>query len=319
MDIRKSPIPIAQSDADALCAFWGLIFGHSYDDCFPVLIGDEQGWNENTLYLAYEGDRLAGTCLLTQSKSVPEIAGLGEVAVLVTFRGRGIASALCERARDDFFHSGGQALWLATSNPTAFRVYHRLGWRRLANSNVMVCCADGSPEEWLTNYFSDPLRADVHIGSPADRIPMIPLILSPHDSHLLDINLGLFSTRYRLQESCMGLYPKYDDLQRNGGAWFAVREANQVVGLATACPAADGAVMIDGFMHYHYQPEWRTLMQEAIDHARGVGTAACCTVVSPIDDEKLRLYRGLGFREAGSAGTIDLLGNEVTAIRMELH
>ena len=45
---------------------------------------------------------------------------------------------------------------------------------------------------------------------------MIPLLISPHDWQVLDANTAMFSTRYSLQPSCMGLYRRYSAVAGDG-------------------------------------------------------------------------------------------------------
>jgi len=52
--------------------------------------------------------------------------------------------------------------------------------------------------------------------TPAARIPMIPLLVSPHDEVMLDANAGMVSTKFAVQHLCMGLFPRYDRLTRCG-------------------------------------------------------------------------------------------------------
>ena len=70
------------------------------------------------------------------------------------YRQRGIAAELCRLALEEFQSKGGNAIFLGTSNLAARRIYHRLGWRKLAGTNVMASISDGrSPEEYLVDYF----------------------------------------------------------------------------------------------------------------------------------------------------------------------
>src|SRR5439155_5157961 len=122
-------------------------------------------------------------------------------AVASAFRRQGIAGMLSARARDRFSSQGGQALFLGTHNPEALRVYHRLGWRKLAGANVMAWTrAPHTPEEFLVDYFRSGEPVTIVAGSPADRLAVIPLLVWPHEEHILDANLGMFSTRYAVQK-----------------------------------------------------------------------------------------------------------------------
>ena len=212
-------VPISEEMIDELFPFWASIFGEVLPDIErSVFLGSEEAYSQGTLYLRREGEQLAGTCFTMHSKSVPALAGFGEVATDPQVRGRGIATELCGEAVEDFRAAGGEAFFLGTVNPAAARVYHRLGWRKLAGAEVMVNILSGeSPEAFLVEYFQKGAATIVE-ATPADRVPIIPLLLCPHDWKVLDANTRMFSTRYATQKSCMGLYVRYERIRLSGEA-----------------------------------------------------------------------------------------------------
>ena len=314
-------IPITQDLTDELYDFLDEIFGGPSPDLPPsVVLGEEEEHNRNILYLTRRGDRLAGTCLTTISRAVPTLAGFGEVATHPDFRRSGISTDLCGQAVDEFRSGGGEAFFLGTGNPTAARVYHRLGWRKLAGANVMANISSGdSPEAFLTDYFRAPGPSTVRPASAADRIPMIPLLHSPHDWQVLDANAGLYSTRYRVQNSCMGLYPKYATIAEEGrGAWFSAATGDgHVVGLATARLDDKGGCQVDGFTHKYHQTAWGPLIQSAIDWGANDGASSWWAAVSVEDEEKQAMFESLGFGRSGAGESFDLDGREVESVRLE--
>ena len=119
-----------------------------------------------------DADVLAGTCGIMTPRANPEFAGIGEVATRPEYRGRGIAGRLCRQALDEFTENGGEAVFLGTENPSAARIYHRLGWRRIANSTVYANITSGaSPEEYLADYFRAPSPVDILPGDASLRVP----------------------------------------------------------------------------------------------------------------------------------------------------
>jgi len=236
--VCQPPLPAAL--VDELLVFWQDIFQTDYRLFRSILNGDECEHNRDVFYLVRDGDRTVGSCHLTFPVADPALGGLGEVATAPAARGRGIASELCAMARDDFRRAGGSALFLGTANPAAARIYHRLGWRKLAGAHAMAHIADGrSPEAFFIDHFATGGSAT---GTAAARIPMIPLILCPHDDRLLDANAGWVSTRYADQSSCMGLYPRYAALD----AWFCARAGDgRAVGLASARTHGAAGCQID--------------------------------------------------------------------------
>ncbi len=321
MEIVALEPPLPADVIEELAGFWEPIFEARYDDLRPVLAGTEVGKNRNLVYLIREGGELAGTSQLTISQAAPTLGGLGEVATAPAYRGRGIATRLCMRARDDFRAQGGRALYLGTINPAAARVYYRLGWRNLAGTTVMACTTgDDSPEGFLVDYFrAQEGRPRIVAGTAAARIPMIPLIVMPHDWQVLDANVGLYSTRYVVQHSCMFLYPRFQALtQGGGGAWFGAQaESGALLGLATARLDEDGGCQVDGFAYRTAQDVWSELLRAAMRWGAGQGATGCWAGVSVEDEEKQAWCEELGFRAAGPAATFDLDGRSVEAVRLE--
>lgn len=301
----KLTLPIDAELIDELFLFWEMIFGEVLPDFGrKVFLGDEEATGRGTLYLRREGEQLVGTCFLFHSKTVPALAGLGEVTTHPLWRGRGIATALCGQALADFRAAGGEALFLGTVNPAAARIYRRLGWRKLAGANVMANITSGtSPEEFLATYFRHPGAVTTDVAGPDVRVAMIPLILTPHERQILDINVSLYSCRYRTQNSCMGLYPRYAlGMRKEGGEFFAVRTADgKVVGLSTALPLDEQRYRIDGFVHRNFSETWPDLIDAACEWAKAQGASALRAVIPLNDEEKQTLFKSMGFVCIGPA------------------
>ena len=310
MDFTRMNVPLPEGLIPELTAFWEEIFETSYEDFKPIFAGDETGDNEDILYLMRQGEVLAGTSHLTVGKAEPRLGGLGEVATPPAFRRQGIAAQLCESALDDFREQGGEAFFLGTGNPSAARIYYRLGWRKLAGANVMALIVSGkSPEAFLVDYFREAEgQISIIPGTAALRIPMIPLIVCPHDWQVLDANAGILSTRYALQLSCMGLYPKYDALiQQQTGAWFGAQtNSGHLIGLATAHLDRSGVCHVDGFTHQCCLDVWGDLIQAAMDWGADRGATEWCGTLSVEDEDKQALFKSLGFNAAGEGEAFTL-------------
>ncbi len=310
MDFTRINTPLPERLIPELTTFWEEIFETSYENFKSIFAGDETENNEDIVYLLRQKEHLAGTSHLTIGKAAPRLGGLGEVATPPPFRRQGIAARLCESARDDFRRRGGEAFFLGTGNPAAARIYYRLGWRKLAGANVMALIVSGnSPEVFLVDYFREADGQTTIIpGTSAQRIPMIPLIVCPHDWQVLDINAGIFSTRYALQSACMGLYPKYDALvQQQRGAWFGAQtDSGHLVGLATARLDGLDVCHVDGFTHQFRLDAWQDLMQAAMDWGADRGATEWCGTLSVEDEDKWSLFGSLGFEVAGAGEAFTL-------------
>jgi ribosomal protein S18 acetylase RimI-like enzyme len=317
MHIHRVDVLLDEPLAQEVLAFWAGIFPDSAKSFRQEYAGQEADHNRDTLYLARIDGRLVGTTRLTVGLSTPSLGGLGEVATSAEARGQGVATALCTQARDDFFSAGGLTLFLATSNPNAARIYQRLLWRRFGLSDVFACLAAGQdPDEFLRSYYATAGRAvEIVPGSPAFRIPMIPLIVAPHDWRVLDANVNIFSTRYACQTSCMRLYPRY----AARGAWFAARAATgQTVGLASVCRAGAGEPwLVDGFAHADFIASWEPLFAKMIAWAAAAGASRLQARCAVEDGSKRAAFAALGFAEAGPAAPFTLDGREVPALLLE--
>ncbi len=316
----EAPIPAALTEE--LQEFWGDILGHSDEhppDVPPeAYLGSETDHNRLTVYLERQAATLAGTCAITVPKKHPILGGFGEVATRPELRGGGIATRLCGRAVEEFRAAGGQALFLGTVSPAARRIYHRLGWRKLAGAEVMANISTrDTPEAFLVDYFREPGEAVVGPATPAVRIPMIPLLHAPHDWQVLDANAEMYSTRCCVQYSCMGLYRRYLAALAGGrGEWFCARTADgRVVGLSTV-HVSGAACQLDGFAHPYFAAAWPDLMAAAMQRGAARGAGECRAVVCVEDEEKRSLFEGLGFRDAGAAADFVLDRRAVGAVRM---
>ena len=170
-----------------------------------------------------------------------------------------------------------------------------------------------SPEAFLVDYTRGLGSAQIRPASPDVRIPLIPLMVLPHDWLVLDSNAAMFSTRYATQHSCMGLYRRYNNLLRDGkGAWFcAVTQDARVVGCSTARLDGSGACRVDAFALGSHIEIWADLVASAMGWSDAAGAVAIQAVVAVEDEEKRALFEGLGFVYDGPGEPFDLDGREV--------
>ena len=100
--------------------------------------------------------------------------------------------------------------------PIAEKLYIKLGWQKIHNSNVLVNINSNIPyKEFSINYFKDEYIISIDEANPSARIPIIPFTIYPHRSELLDSNINIYSTKYHNQSSCMGLYNKFNILKKD--------------------------------------------------------------------------------------------------------
>ncbi len=297
----KLATPIDIQTTDVLSDFWTGIFGQSdFDLPKHVFAGSESSYNSNVVYIEKENGVIVSTCGVTKPLKISNIGGFGEVATDPLFRKKGLATKLCEAAIDDFRNDGGEALFLGTGNPAAARIYQRLGWRKISGTSVMVNITDrNSPEEYLVQRFSTSDEKDwtIDTTTPAARIPIIPLLVNPHDWHVLDANVGMYSTRYDTQHSCMGLYRRYSYIKIDGrGEWFtSSTKDGRIVGISSAKLINKRIGQIDGFVNSRFQDCWRDLMDAAIEWVCDKGVNMISAKISVEDEEKQSFFREIGF------------------------
>lgn len=313
-------VPIKPALVQELLEFWADTFGDIPDLDPGALLGKDAGNNDYYLYVTQRDGRVGGSCMTTHSLSVPSIGGFGEVATVPAIRGQGIATELCSQAVEDFASVGGQALFLGTGNGAAARIYHRLGWRKLPSTIVWANIPAGdSPESFLVELFREQAPVTISSGGPVDRVPMIPLIVTPHDWQVLDVNVSLYSSRYALVSGCMSLYPRYEVLEADGGgAWFSAHSGGgRVVGLSTAKLDDQGGCRVDGFSHGAFADARAGLIEAAASWGADRGVRIWSSV-SVEDEEKLALLESLGFQNVGTGKNFNMDGRIVGAMRLEL-
>ncbi len=324
MDSYRYETPIDEPLAKELFAFWEDIFGPEDPDIpIGVFRGEEAEHNRHLVLAERDADTLAGTCGIMTPHANPEFAGIGEVATRPDYRGQGIAGRLCRQALDEFASNGGEAVFLGTENPAAARIYQRLGWRKIANSTVYVNITNGdSPEEYLADYFRTPSSVNIVTGDASLRVPMIPLLLTPHDSQVLDGNLPtpMISTRYAEQNSCMGLCRKYYYLvKRDNAEWFAAKTSDgRLVGISTAWIDTNGVCHVDGFIHARFDDSYSALISAAIDWGTKQGAVQIASKLSVEDEEKQSKFQAIGFSAGPNDGAFTIGDREVKAIKMSL-
>jgi len=319
LEIERVEAPMSKELVEEFYALWRQCFPPDDEDFRDSYLGTELEHNRDLMYIGRVEGKPVGTVHLGIGKSDPSLGGVGGVATDPEFRRKGIATRLCELARDDFQAWGGEALFLG-AGPESARVYRRCGWRVLAGTNVMAWIADGrSPEAYLEAHFEEKRPFTIAGGTAAERYPMVPLIVTPHNWQVMDANVSIFSTRYAIQSSCGGLYQRYEGLLAGAkGEWFAARtDQARVVGLATARLDESEGCLIDGFVHGNFGEAWEPLMEKTIEWAKARGAGRCRVRVSVEDEEKMAMFEGLRFRRGAGGGEFQLRESSVKSVFLE--
>ena len=317
--IEKHDVPLDPPLAHELVDFWTFIWNAPPDMPIDAFLGSEVEHNSVAVFFERGDVGVASTCMIVASRAVPAIADLGAVATHPDLRRRGLSTRVCGAAIDHAFENGCEALFVGTGGDAA-RVYERLGFRKLPGANWWLNVANGDPPEaFVVDYFRRPAASvTVRPASPADRLTMIPLIVSPNRWRLLDANAGIFSAAY----ATIGSFTQYMRYTKTvtdaGGAWFtAVTDDGRAVGLSTGRPIAPGAWRVDAFTQSRFPDAWPDLVEAAVAAATAAGATTCSIDVTPWDGEKTALAESAGFRHAGPGDTFDLGGEVLATTRLE--
>ena len=317
--IEKHDVPLDPPLAHELVDFWTFIWNDPPDMPIEAFLGSEVEHNSVAVLFERASVGVASTCMIVAPRAGPAIADLGAVATHPDLRNRGLATRVGGVAVDHAFENGCEGLFVGTGGAAA-RVYERLGFHKLPGANWWINVADGDPPEaFVVDYFRRPAASvTVRPASPAHRLPMIPLIVSPHRWRVLDANAGIFSTAYATTGSFTHYMRYTKTVIDAGGAWFtAATDDSRAVGLSTARPIGPDAWRVDAFTQSWFSDAWPELAEAAIAAVGKSGGTTCCIDVSSLDEEKIALAESLGFRQTGSGETLDCYGDELATTRFE--
>lgn len=247
MELKKF---IAPFDASEVLEHLEQIFGieeRLLEQC--QLNGSEAEFNKDIVYLAYEDDTLLGMIHATIPVKTPQLAGLSAMFTTEAARGKGIGKILFGKIVEEVSALGARLTVLGTSNPVAAKLYSKFGFGFCPGSNVMARFSEGDMVDFARDYYHKKSgTAEVSRGNQSMRIPMIPLVLQNEFGLILDINTGIFNSTTITQRSCMGLFPRYESLRKQGGDYFmAFDEAGTLGAVASVAPQDDGSYRADFF------------------------------------------------------------------------
>jgi len=299
MKVENPPL-----DTESVCQMhelWFTAFGNDFVSDVPddVLFGDEDRWNCVDIYRHISERKTISTAIVIRPHALPTLGGLGEVSTDPKFRGKGLATTTCRQLAEDFHRIGGKALFLGTVNPDAARIYERLGWQHINGSRLMVHLSDTDDyDDFIHRYFANSIPSKICVAKPGCRIPLIPLVLLPHNWAILDSNVSLYSTNIEPQLSCLGLYRRYEYLRTHReGEWFTLTaEDERVLGISSAIYKGDNRYQVDGFCHPDHEKFFLKLIETAIDWCKSNKAVEITFKISKQDKSKERHIRNIGFK-----------------------
>ena len=156
-----------------------------------------------------------------------------------------------------------------------------------------------SVESFLVQYFQPQQQISLRPATPSERIPLVPLLLMPHDWHVLDANAKsrIYSTRSHLQTSCNGLFPRLEVVRQDDrGEWFVAHTEERTYGwVSTARLRGEGDCRVDAVARDRHMAALPILLEAAVDWARTSGATRCHVAVSIEDTDKQERFEELGF------------------------
>ena len=295
----KHIIPISDQKIENLYTLWlnnGFENEEKIDIKKALLKGSEKDINQINLYsIEHEGEILSSVILIFQIDN-PYISGLGEVCTKIDIRGNNYASKLCKLARDDFFSiDNSEGNFLGTVNPNAARIYKRLGWEKIKNSEVMFNSNFFSSfENFVENYYikSDDLK--ISIGGPRFRLSLIPFLLSNKQFLYSDINVGILGEIK--SAACLSLYEQYNSLSRNNGNWLCMHNLfNQIYGISTYITQDKKKYRIDGISNHLYKNDFYELINRTYNLVLKNDPSEVYADILTEDEFKIEIFSELGF------------------------
>jgi GNAT superfamily N-acetyltransferase len=246
--------------------------------------------------------RVVSTAWAMTPANDPAIGTLGEVFTDPSWRGHGLAPAVCGSLLEGFDSGGGRLIFLATSNPSAARIYEALGFEPYPRG-LMRRDRDGprsrtfDAEWWATS--ATTIRP-MHWGDT----PRIVALYSAANPWLSACWMqGIYSATYVTHDRCNSLV-KHTWVATRPGAWLGMfNEMGALVGSGPMMPAGFEkeplGANVDLFVHPSFLADALRLLEAMIAEARGRGWRWLRAELGDGDDAKAALLESARFREIG--------------------
>jgi GNAT superfamily N-acetyltransferase len=296
-----------------------VIFEHLREDRLEeILLGKHSADAEFRIMAARGEGELAGTCWFGWGRRFAGIAVLGGVVTRGPWRGKGIARQLVSQACRTFDEAGGRLLFLATTNPSARRLYEDLGFRRFTGHVMCRCAAGAAPLEGFAP--GQPARA--RAASWRDMAVVAPLYLLEHPCVLVDSGTLLPSSRLSPAWRCVRIFWDIWGSVAGKGRWMVLEnESGWLVASAVARPAegVGPQFTIDFARHPDYSSEAATMIGALVRDVEAESGRPCEMLIAREDDWKRAEAARLGFDRVKESGIFfELEGRRQPLVRL-LH
>ncbi len=268
-----------------------------------ALSGQIADQSRDYYYIAVLGDEVVGTTWLGTDRRHLGIGSIGSVYTVPKLRRQGLASALVARACADFEQAGGRALYLATGNPGARRIYEQAGFVAY-NGNVMRRVSPGISaqqlDEWL---FGSADRKQVRSAHWGDLARATALFTRPHPWLIKDYREGIYSHPELPLQRCNSIFIALMLRSTQPGACLLVLETpgGGILGTASITPLDNQAqaetAELEIFVAPEHISEAPLLLDEVRNRARQRHVKRLLAWVAACDSGRMSLLEQAGFAQ----------------------
>ena len=306
IEIVKAPF-----DAEEVLNLIECTFGKGERELESLqLDGSESSLNDDVVFIARENGVMLGTMHITVPRDNPAIAGVSGVVTAEAARGKGVGGRLFSEAMKYLDSIGVEASFLGTGNPIAAKMYDKNGFRYIYGTGVMIRPRAGHETDFNRGYqeCADG-ELTVSCGNQSLRIPIIPLAVHKSASVIYDINTDIICSSYMTQGSCMSLYPRYQRLEKSGGAYYVARDARGVIGAVMSVKDVDEKNRVDFFAFESFSSAIPKMLDTVTEKHKEVFFEAAA-----MDSEKARMIKSLGYTKE-EASVYSFKGFDIPTVR----
>lgn len=226
-----------------------------------------------------------------------DLAALEMVWTRPDQRRKGIAAALLQHTLTDFQAGGGKAIYLCTTNPHAFDLYYKHGFRPLVGDGLRALTP--GHEDFDQTYFAHAGPATVRPGTWGDLARVSALYNQPQPNWLIkDYPRRVFrDTRY--ESHYIRVWKPANE--GHGDLLVLANGLKRVVGIASL-------VEVDSYYEQHtrlldfwacpaYLGQMPDLMAAIVRQAEEGSAEVLQAYVADVDTEKQQILSAAGFRE----------------------
>ncbi len=284
----------------------------------PLMAGELVDTSLDRFFIGELDGEYVGSMTYATPRRCSEVAVLGMVQTRPDQRRKGIATQLLRQTIADFRVLGGMAMYLCTTNPNAYALYYKQGFRPLIGDGMRYL-APGC-EDFDRTYFVHDGPAAIRPGTWGDLAPVSSLYNQRQpDWFIKDYPRRVFrDIRYEGHYRRVWLPTQ----ERQGTVLVLENRRQRVVGIASTA-AVDSYVeqhahIVDCWACPAYLGQLPELLSAVVERARDTGAEALQAYLADSDRAKQQIFQAAGFREearlrdrlrvdAAPAGRQDLL------------